>query len=87
MRLPEGDDHIELIYLSWQTHIFGFIDDMFIATEVDPDNSQNRIVNIQSQIRVGRSDMSYNDYYVKTLVTCLEAKLGDDASEKSPCSL
>ena len=46
MRLPEGDDHIELIYLSWQTHIFGFIDDMFIATEVDPDNSQNRIVNI-----------------------------------------
>jgi len=77
---------IDLIRLSWQTHVFGFIDDMFIGTEYDPENDQNRVVNFHSQLRVGKADMTFNEYYVKEMVACLEAKFGRNASPKKPCT-
>lgn len=86
MERIDTDRTIDLIHLSWQTHVFGFIDDMYLGTENDPDNADNRIVSVQSQLRVGKADMTYNEYYVKAIITCLEEKFGTDASEKMPCT-
>ena len=47
-QMDDGGNIIDLIHLSWQTHVFGFIDDMFIGTEIDPNEPNNRIVNVQS---------------------------------------
>ena len=60
---------------------------MYIGTSYDPTNIDNRVVNIQSQLRVGKGDMTYNDYYVEALVMCLETKFGKEANlEMPPCS-
>ena len=45
-KMSDGGKIIDFIYVSWQTHVFGFIDDMFIGTERDPNDENNRIVNI-----------------------------------------
>ena len=44
--MQDGGKIIDLFHVSWQTHVFGFIDDMFIGTELDPAEPENRIVNI-----------------------------------------
>ena len=45
-KMEEGSEIIELYHITWQTHVFGFIDDMFLGIEVDPADPNNRIVNI-----------------------------------------
>ena len=82
----DSQDTIDLFKLSWQTHVFGFLDDMFIGTRADPDNEMNRILSIQSQLRIGKADMTFNEYYVKEIVACLEGKFGRNASDKKPCT-
>ena len=44
--MEDGGKIIDFIHVSWQTHVFGFIDDMFIGTERDPNDANNRIVNL-----------------------------------------
>ena len=44
--LDESTKVGELIHITWTSTIFGFLDDMYIMTEVDETDSDYRVVNI-----------------------------------------
>ena len=46
--LAELNEVGELIHITWVSNTIGFIDDMYIMLEINPENSAEVIVNIQS---------------------------------------
>ena len=45
IKLGNQENMVELFHLTWQD-LFGFIADMYIGTQRDPDKKENRIINI-----------------------------------------
>ena len=49
----------------------GFLDDMWIMISIDEDDSSKRVLNIQSQIRIGTCDYEKNYEHVEEMINCI----------------
>ena len=61
--LSASDESDQLIHITFNSAIFGFIDDMFIITEKYIDTTKaydERQMKIQSQLRIGSWDFDQN---------------------------
>lgn len=88
--LNESDENNQLIHVTFNSAIFGFIDDMFIITEVyqpsDPTALESRNLKIQSQLRIGRYDFDQNYEHVKLMLDCLNDTFMNATEKPAPCS-
>ena len=76
-----------LIHVTWTSALLGVIDDMYIETTPNADLSPDLIVvNIFSQLRVGKNDFSENYDHVQTMLNCLDKQLPSNFSAFQPCS-
>ena len=75
-----------LIHITWQSVFFGFIDDMYVSTYVAPNNVESRVINFQSQLRIGTSDFNQNQDHVREMINCLDKKYDTYTSATPPCS-
>ena len=68
--VQDDPELLPFMHITWSTGLLGVIDDMFINTE--PDLQQNvTVVNIMSQLRIGRSDFDVNYSHVSVMYKCL----------------
>ena len=59
---------------------------MYIMTEVYDADPKVRILNIQSQLRMGSCDFEQNYYHVEKMLTCLDNMFGSYTQVPLPCS-
>lgn len=67
-------DYQDYIHVTWSTGLLGVIDDMFIRTHA---YGQNSVIDVMSQLRIGRSDFNVNYYHVNTMLKCLNKQLAE----------
>ena len=60
--------------MTFSSALFGFIDDMFMQTYYDSEHGVT-VVNIMSQLRIGRSDFGVNTNHVQKMLKCLDNQL------------
>ena len=62
--LSSSDEHGFLIHVSFNSGVFGFIDDMYMQTEIyNPSGTKSKLwrkLSIQSQLRTGQSGLGIN---------------------------
>jgi len=54
--LSDSTEIDKLIHITWTSTFFGFLDDMYMVVNMDPADSTQRVVTIQSQLRIGKTD-------------------------------
>lgn len=72
--LTTDNTHGGLIHITFNSALFGFIDDMYMATFVyDPTGAlfPQRVLKIQSQLRTGNRDLDVNYDRVHSMLNCL----------------
>ena len=88
--LQEMSTTANLIHISFNSAIFGFIDDLFMKTELysgtSPLPNQNRLITLQSQLRMGSYDFEQNYFHVKTILDCLNQTFNNASTTPAPCS-
>ena len=88
--LSSNDEHGYLIHVSFNSGVFGFIDDMYMQTEIfvpEGHTSKNwRSLSIQSQLRTGKTDLGINYDRVKSMLDCLNDTFMNSSQEPLPCS-
>ena len=88
--LSSNDEHGYLIHVSFNSGVFGFIDDMYMQTEIfvpEGHSSKNwRSLSIQSQLRTGKSDLGINYDRVKSMLDCLNDTFMNSSQAPLPCS-
>jgi len=70
--LENLSDYQELIHLTFNSAIFGFINDMYITTysgSLEP--NQSTVINLQGQMRIGNHDYGQNMDHIKHFMKCL----------------
>lgn len=80
----------DLIHVTFNSAIFGFIDDMFMVTEPFTQSgakTPSRKLSIQSQLRMGSYDFDQNYDHSKKMLDCLNDTFGNAAATPDPCSL
>ena len=81
-KLSDETGYQDLIHVTFTSAIFGFIDDMYLETYNDSKHSVN-VVNVMSQLRIGKSDFGVNTSHVLKMLKCLDSTL--HASKYMPC--
>ena len=83
-----------LIHITFNSAIFGFIDDMYMQTEplagaalAQGEESSDREVKMQSQLRIGSYDFDQNYDHVQQMVKCLDDAFDDTSRKPLPCSI
>ena len=87
--LSGSDTHGGLIHVTFNSALFGFIDDMYMATYVyDPVGAllSQRKLKIQSQLRTGESDLNINYQRVQNMLNCLNDTFENASTTPAPCS-
>lgn len=88
--LENLDTNGNLIHITFNSAIFGFIDDMFMKTSVYDDGSGKtgkRVVSTQSQLRMGSYDFDQNYDHVKKMLDCLNETFMNSGTTPAPCSV
>lgn len=88
--LSSDNSHGSLIHVSFNSALFGFIDDMYMVTqEYLPSGAkiQQRQLKIQSQLRTGNRDLDVNYSRVKGMLDCLNQTFENSSTTPAPCSL
>ena len=88
--LSDSNDNGELIHVTFNSAIFGFIDDMYMVSEVYNDGSvrtPNRVLSLQSQLRMGSYDFDQNYDHVKKMLDCLNDTFMNANTTPAPCSV
>ena len=75
------------VHVSVNSAVFGFIDDMYIISEPYGATSQQRVLTMQSQLRMGSSDFQQNYNHVKIVLDCLNARFLNQSATPRPCSV
>lgn len=73
-----------LVHVTFSSALFGFIDDMYLQTYFDSEHAVT-VVNIMSQLRVGKSDFGVNTNHVQKMLTCLGEQLPGFVVDDPPC--
>ena len=70
--LDDSDENNQLIHVTFNSALFGFLDDMYIISEpYELDNKAVRKLSIQSQLRIGSNDFDQNYEHVNEFLDCL----------------
>lgn len=73
------------MHITFTTGLLGVIDDMFIQTELSSTGDYS-VINIMSQLRIGRSDFNVNYDHVDGVLKCLNNELADSLKQTiRPC--
>ena len=87
--LSKMDTHNNLIHVTFNSAIFGFLDDMYIITnEYIPEGitSPWRKLSIMCQLRMGKYDFDLNYDRVKNFLDCLNDTFENADQGPDPCS-
>ena len=85
--LSSSKQHNELIHITVSSAFVGFIDDMYMITEeVEIDGKTERVLSLQSQLRIGSYDFDQNYQHIKDMLDCLNNSLGGLPAIDKPCS-
>ena len=79
-----------MIHITFNSAIFGFIDDLFMVSEVYTDGGTilpERVISIQSQLRMGSYDFDQNYDHVKKMLDCLNQTFENSSTKPAPCSV
>mmetsp|Transcript_5865 Transcript_5865/g.7077 ORF Transcript_5865/g.7077 Transcript_5865/m.7077 type:complete len:204 (-) Transcript_5865:83-694(-) len=78
----------QTVHVTVNSLFFGFIDDLYIVQEpYDAGVSgEQRVLRLQSQLRMGKSDFEQNYNHVKTILDCIDDEL-TTFNNPRPCSL
>ena len=89
--LSTMDTHNELIHVTFNSAIFGFIDDMFmISNEYLASGATipiSRKLSLQSQLRMGSYDFDQNYDHTKKMIDCLNDTFMNASATPAPCSV
>ena len=86
--LSDKNTHGNLIHVTFNSAIFGFIDDLYIMTylyEPTVDLSMRKI-SIMSQLRMGSYDFDQNYDHVNQVLDCLNDTFMNYGTQPAPCS-
>ena len=83
-----SDSTSTTVHVTVNSFFFGFIDDLYFLTYPYGQQSSQRAIKMQSQLRMGKSDFEQNYNHIKTVLDCIDSsdKLKTVANP-APCSL
>ena len=73
------------IHVSVNSRFFGFIDDMYMQVKQESSTYNTIVVEMQSQLRMGKYDFMQNYHHVKTILDCLN-NVNEYKKDPPPCS-
>jgi uncharacterized protein (DUF1499 family) len=79
----------EQIHISVSSDLFGFLDDFYMTTMPykGSDQQEMRLLNFQSQLRIGSYDFDQNYQHIKDMLDCLNEAYNTYSNPEMPCSV
>lgn len=89
--LADSDDNNQLIHVTLNSALFGFLEDMYIISEpyelvTSTESKTVRKLSVQSQIRIGSNDFDQNYEHVNEFLDCLNDTFENSNQQPAPCS-
>ena len=89
--LDSSNEYDQLIHVTFDSALFGFIDDMYMITEpytlvTSTETKEARLLSIQSQLRIGSYDFDQNYEHVHKIMDCLNKTFQNASQQPAPCS-